>query len=67
MLRSALSAVPDTKKRKAPDAAAAATTEKMTVTVLGAGNEVGRSCVVMRYKGKTIMVSGERSLAAALH
>ena len=26
------------------------------ITPLGAGNEVGRSCVYMSYKGKTILV-----------
>ncbi|KAL2324774.1 hypothetical protein Fmac_023832 [Flemingia macrophylla] len=29
--------------------------EKMTVTPLGAGNEVGRSCVYMSYKGKIVL------------
>lgn len=29
---------------------------QMTVTPLGAGNEVGRSCHVLKFKGKTIMV-----------
>ena len=28
----------------------------LSVTPLGAGNEVGRSCIVLKYKGKTIMV-----------
>lgn len=28
----------------------------MTITPLGAGSEVGRSCVFMTFKGKTIMV-----------
>lgn len=28
----------------------------LQVTALGAGNEVGRSCIVIQYKGKTIMV-----------
>lgn len=30
--------------------------DKLEVTPLGAGNEVGRSCVYMTYKGKTVMV-----------
>lgn len=30
--------------------------EKFQLTPLGAGNEVGRSCLIMRYKGKTIML-----------
>jgi predicted metal-dependent RNase len=31
--------------------------ERMKVTPLGAGNEVGRSCIMVEFKGKTIMVS----------
>lgn len=30
---------------------------KLTITPLGAGLEVGRSCIVLSYKGKNIMVS----------
>lgn len=30
--------------------------DQLIVTPLGAGNEVGRSCVYMTYKGKTVMV-----------
>jgi len=30
--------------------------DKLVITPLGAGNEVGRSCVFMTFKGKTIMV-----------
>ena len=30
--------------------------DQLTVTPLGAGNEVGRSCVYMNYKGKTVLV-----------
>jgi len=29
---------------------------KLTITPLGAGLEVGRSCIVLSYKGKNIMV-----------
>ena len=29
--------------------------ETLTITPLGAGNEVGRSCIVLRFKGKTVM------------
>ncbi|KAJ0010256.1 hypothetical protein Pint_33254 [Pistacia integerrima] len=29
--------------------------DQLTITPLGAGNEVGRSCVYMSYKGKTIL------------
>jgi len=28
----------------------------MTITPLGAGKEVGRSCIVIKYKGKTVML-----------
>ncbi len=31
--------------------------DRLDVTPLGAGNEVGRSCVYMTYKGKTVLVS----------
>lgn len=42
----------------------------MEITALGAGSEVGRSCILLKYKGKTIMLdcgihpaySGENSL-----
>jgi cleavage and polyadenylation specificity factor subunit 3 len=42
----------------------------MEITTLGAGSEVGRSCILLKYKGKTIMLdcgvhpaySGENSL-----
>lgn len=30
--------------------------DRLTVTPLGAGNEVGRSCVYMSFKGKTVLV-----------
>ena len=30
--------------------------ETMEIMPLGAGNEVGRSCVYMKYKGKHVMV-----------
>lgn len=42
-------------KRKDP--AALGEGDKLEVTPLGAGNEVGRSCVYMTYKGKTVLVS----------
>ncbi|XP_038989573.1 cleavage and polyadenylation specificity factor subunit 3-I-like isoform X1 [Phoenix dactylifera] len=29
--------------------------DRLTITPLGAGNEVGRSCVYMSYKGKTVL------------
>lgn len=30
--------------------------EQLTITPLGAGSEVGRSCIILRFKGKTIML-----------
>ena len=47
-------------KRTAAEAAEAGEsvgrTSEMTIQPLGAGNEVGRSCHIMKFKGKTIMV-----------
>ncbi|KAB2628385.1 phospholipase D delta-like [Pyrus ussuriensis x Pyrus communis] len=44
---------PPLKRREAP--AASREDDKMIITPLGAGNEVGRSCVHMTFKGKTVM------------
>jgi hypothetical protein len=41
-------------KRRAPDEQPRF--ERLEITPHGAGNEVGRSCLVLRFKGKTIMV-----------
>lgn len=30
--------------------------EELTIMPLGAGAEVGRSCIIVKFKGKTIMV-----------
>jgi len=30
--------------------------EQFTITPLGGGSEVGRSCIIVRFKGKTIML-----------
>ena len=30
--------------------------EVMEITPLGAGNEVGRSCILLKFKGKQILV-----------
>ncbi|OUM68433.1 hypothetical protein PIROE2DRAFT_3885 [Piromyces sp. E2] len=30
--------------------------DMLKITPLGAGNEVGRSCILIEYKGKTIML-----------
>ena len=43
-------------KRRAEPSSGVSSTEEMSITLLGAGNEVGRSCAILRYKGKTIMV-----------
>lgn len=42
-------------KRRATDADAPVL-ERLELTPLGGGNEVGRSCLILRYKGKTIML-----------
>lgn len=42
-------------KRKDPTTVVSREGDKLEVTPLGAGNEVGRSCVYMTYKGKTVM------------
>lgn len=34
--------------------------DQLIITPLGAGNEVGRSCVYMSYKGKIVLVRFER-------
>lgn len=60
-------------KRSARDAFSTRTViddSVMEITTLGAGSEVGRSCILLKYKGKTIMLdcgvhpaySGENSL-----
>jgi hypothetical protein len=30
--------------------------DEMEIMPIGAGNEVGRSCIVLKFKGKTLMV-----------
>lgn len=32
-------------------------TDTLKLTPLGGGNEVGRSCIVLEYKDKTVMVT----------
>ena len=32
--------------------------DELMFLCLGGGNEVGRSCHIIQYKGKTVMVSG---------
>lgn len=41
--------------------------EKMKITPLGAGSEVGRSCIVVEFKGKTIMVNCRVLLRTSLY
>ena len=43
-------------KRKAEDIAAVEQSDILKLTPLGAGNEVGRSCILLEYKGKTILL-----------
>jgi cleavage and polyadenylation specificity factor subunit 3 len=43
-----------TRKRK--EATKELAGNSMVITPLGAGNEVGRSCIIVRFKQKTIMV-----------
>jgi cleavage and polyadenylation specificity factor subunit 3 len=47
-------------KRRAADAGLpdrnAADDSVLEITPLGSGNEVGRSCILLRYKGKTVLL-----------
>jgi cleavage and polyadenylation specificity factor subunit 3 len=45
------------RKQQPTDIPVADEADILKITPLGAGNEVGRSCIVLEYKGKTIMVS----------
>ena len=47
---------PSLKKR---DASSTREEDELIITPLGAGNEVGRSCVYMSYKGKIVLVCFE--------
>lgn len=38
--------------------------DELMFLALGGGNEVGRSCHIIQYKGKTIMVSSPYLVAA---
>jgi cleavage and polyadenylation specificity factor subunit 3 len=42
---------------KRRDSSATREDDQLIIIPLGAGNEVGRSCVYMSYKGKTVLVS----------
>lgn len=41
---------------KRPNSAITREADRLIITPLGAGSEVGRSCVYMSYKGKTVLV-----------
>ncbi|KAI9026292.1 beta-lactamase-like protein [Hyaloraphidium curvatum] len=49
-------AAPVAPKRPADGPPAADAADVLRITPLGAGNEVGRSCIVIEYKNKTIML-----------
>ena len=40
--------------------------DELMFLCLGGGNEVGRSCHVIQYKGKTVMVWAHRSACSAM-
>lgn len=39
--------------------------DELMFLCLGGGNEVGRSCHIIQYKGKTVMVRGHKPLGFA--
>jgi cleavage and polyadenylation specificity factor subunit 3 len=41
--------------------------DELVFTCLGGGNEVGRSCHILQYKGKTVMVSTITSYCTFMH
>lgn len=43
-------------KRKASDDEPVDPSDELAFYCLGGGNEVGRSCHIIQYKGKTVMV-----------
>jgi predicted metal-dependent RNase len=53
-MSAAVTVNPNQLKRKESMSSSAG--DKLDITPLGAGNEVGRSCVYMTYKGKTVLV-----------
>lgn len=50
------SSVQPTSSLKRRDSMPTRESDLLTITPLGAGSEVGRSCVYMTFKGKTVMV-----------
>lgn len=58
-------AVPHTpSKRRAADASIESEHDYLEFTPLGAGCEVGRSCHILKFKGKTIMLVNRQSNSA---
>lgn len=53
-------------KRKADGGPAGSPEDRLTLQPLGAGQEVGRSCHILKYKGRTIMVSGDLCVIQAV-
>lgn len=51
-----MASVGEAQSLKRRDSFTAREEDKLVITPLGAGNEVGRSCVYMSYKGKTVLV-----------
>ncbi|CAN0263384.1 unnamed protein product [Pylaiella littoralis] len=46
----------DRKRERSPSPGAEEDHETMRIMPIGAGNEVGRSCIILKYMGKTIML-----------
>jgi len=46
----------DRKRKRENDQHIGAELETLEIMPLGAGNEVGRSCILLRFKGKTILL-----------
>ena len=54
-MRDALSSLPSTNPHPRMMATATEDVPTLSVTLLGAGQEVGRSCCVLQYRGKTVV------------
>jgi len=48
------------------DGAPAEATDSMEILMLGAGQEVGRSCCLLNFRGKSVMVSPCHRMAGAI-
>ena len=55
---------PGNRRRSAAAAGLPADHDYLEFTPLGSGCEVGRSCHILRFKGKTIMLDGQYELQA---